>query len=254
MKLLKNKSLKYFLPTITVLLIWEILFLLVNNSYFVPSIEKTLLTLAKTIVGIEFFTVVFTSLLRVLLGLFLGIIFGIVMAALCHYSYVASYLFAPLISIMKATPVACIVVLLWISMTYTQLTVFVVFLMVLPIIWQNVLDGFKSIDQDLLEVTEIFRLTFMQRLRVLIFPTIIKYISPAIITSIGLAWKAGIAAEIMTNSNMGRLIYNYKNVTYDTASIFAWTIIIVSFSLILEKVAKLLLKGVSDDAVNIQSN
>jgi len=46
----------------------------------------------------------------------------------------------------------------------------------------------------------------------------------------------------MTSSNMGRLIYDFKTVSYDTASIFAWTVIIIVLSLLFEKTAKYLLR------------
>ena len=69
-------------------------------------------------------------------------------------------------------------------------------------------------------------------------PSILSYLLPAVITSVGLAWKAEVAAEIMTNSNMGKLIYNFKTVSYDTASIFAWTVIIVALSMIFEGLTK----------------
>jgi NitT/TauT family transport system permease protein len=148
---------------------------------------------------------------------------------------------------MKATPVACIIVLLWIRMSYTEIAVFVVVLMILPIVWQNVYDGYKSIDKNLIEVSNVFELSKLQRFKILIMPSILSYLLPAIITSVGLAWKAEIAAEIMTNSNIGRLIYDYKTVSYDTASIFAWTVIIVSLSIIFEKVTKYFLGRLIND-------
>ena len=193
---------------------------------------------------------IFTSILRVVLGLFLGIILGTSLAALSHYSSTANAILTPIMSIIKATPVACIIVLLWIKMTYSELTVFVVLLMVMPIIWQNAVNAYQSIDNDLLEVALVFEFTAFKKFRLLILPALLKYLIPAIITSIGLAWKAEIAAEIMTNSNMGRLIYNYKNVTYDTASIFAWTILIVTFSIIFEKSAKYVLGRFINESID----
>ena len=148
---------------------------------------------------------------------------------------------------MKATPVACIIVLLWIRLNYTEIAIFVVVLMVLPIVWQNVFDGYKSIDPSLVEVTRIFELTPLQKLKALILPSMLSYLLPAIITSVGLAWKAEIAAEIMTNSNIGKLIYDFKTVSYDTASIFAWTVIIVLFSIVFEKTAKYFLGRLSNE-------
>ena len=145
---------------------------------------------------------------------------------------------------MKATPVACIIVLLWIRLNYTEIAIFVVFLMVLPIVWQNVYDGLNAVDKNLTEVADIFEMSPLQRIKALTIPSVLAYLLPALITSVGLAWKAEIAAEIMTNSNIGKQIYDYKTVSYDTASIFAWTVIIVTLSIALEKLTKRLLGSV----------
>jgi NitT/TauT family transport system permease protein len=212
-----------------------------------PDVFKTWESLVKILASDTFFKTIFTAFYRVGLGLILGIIFGILLAALCHKFVWLNTLASPIISIMKATPVASIIVLLWIRMNYTEIAVFVVVLMILPIIWQNVYDGFKATDESLIEVTNVFRLTKLQRLRILVIPSILSYLLPAVITSVGLGWKAEIAAEIMTSSNIGRLIYDFKTVSYDTASIFAWTVIIVSLSLIFEKTAKYFLGRMIND-------
>ena len=113
--------------------------------------------------------------------------------------------------------------------------------MVMPVVWQNVYDGLGATDKNMLEVASVFRLSKIQKIKVLYIPSVLSYIIPAVITSVGLAWKAEIAAEIMTYSNIGELILDFKTVSFDTASIFAWTIIIVTFSILFEKSAKYLL-------------
>lgn len=238
--LLKNKVLKTILSAIIVLSIWEIAALLINDAYFLPDILQTSKALIKIISSRSFFEVVFTSVYRVFSGLFYGIAAGTVLAGICYKFDIVNSIISPIISIMKATPVACIIVLLWVSLNYTELAIFVVILMVLPIVWQNVYEGLKAVDDQLNEVTKVFELTKFQRLKVLVVPSVLSYLLPAIITSVGLAWKAEVAAEIMSNSNMGRLIYDFKTVSYDTASIFAWTVIIVTLSIVFEKVTKML--------------
>lgn len=238
--LLKNKVLKTVLSAIIVLSIWEIAALLINDAYFLPDILQTSKALIKIISSRSFFEVVFTSVYRVFSGLFYGIAAGTVLAGICYKFDIVNSIISPIISIMKATPVACIIVLLWVSLNYTELAIFVVILMVLPIVWQNVYEGLKAVDDQLNEVTKVFELTKFQRLKVLVVPSVLSYLLPAIVTSVGLAWKAEVAAEIMSNSNMGRLIYDFKTVSYDTASIFAWTVIIVTLSIVFEKVTKML--------------
>ena len=229
---------KTIISIFAILAIWEIAALLVNDSYFLPDVSETAKALVKILGSGTFLKVVFTAFYRVFAGLISGIILGIAIAALCYKFDFVNTVLSPIISIMKATPVACIIVLLWIRLNYTEIAVFVVVLMILPIVWQNVYDGFKSIDKNLGEVAEIFEMSKVQRLTALIIPSVLSYLLPAIITSVGLAWKAEVAAEIMTNSNMGKLIYNFKTVSYDTASIFAWTVIIVTLSIAFESITK----------------
>lgn len=232
------KCLKTILSIIAILAIWDVIALIVGDGYFLPGVSETAASLIKIVVSGEAFKVIFIALFRVISGLVLGIASGVILAALCHKFDIVNTLISPIISIMKATPVACIIVLLWIRLNYTEIAIFVVVLMVLPIVWQNVYEAFKSIDKSLIEVADVFKISSKQRLKILVIPSILSYLLPATVTAIGLAWKAEIAAEIMTNSNIGELIYDFKTVSYDTASIFAWTAIIVTLSILFEKTAK----------------
>ena len=233
-----NKYVKTILSIITILFIWDVIALIINDNYFMPSVSKTAVSLYQILISGEFFRVISVAFFRVLAGLILGVAAGVLLAALCHKSDIANALVSPIISIMKATPVACIIVLLWIRLNYTEIAIFVVVLMVLPIVWQNVYEAFSSIDKSLIEVANIYKVDAKTRLKILVVPSVLSYLLPAVVTSIGLAWKAEIAAEIMTNSNIGELIYNFKTVSYDTSSIFAWTAIIVTLSIVFEKIAK----------------
>ena len=234
----RYKCLKTIISVVSILAIWEILALIIGDSFFMPHVPETFKCLIKILTSDIFFKVLFTAFYRVFSGLIIGIFIGILLATLSHKFDILGALFSPIISIMKATPVACIIVLLWIRLNYTEIAIFVVVLMVAPIVWQNVYDGYKTVAKSLVEVADVFEFGKLQRLMTLIIPSVLSYLLPAIVTSIGLAWKAEIAAEIMTNSNIGRLIYDFKTVSYDTTSIFAWTVIIVTLSILFEKITK----------------
>ena len=233
------KLLKTFFSLVAILLVWELIALIIGDSFFMPGVEYTAKSLLSIISSKTFFDVIFTSIFRVFSGLLIGILLGALLSTLCYKIEFFNVILSPIISIIKATPVACIIVLLWIRLNYAEIAIFVVVLMVLPIIWQNLYDGYKAIDKNLDEVAEVFELARIRRFTVLVIPSLLSYLLPAIVTSVGLAWKAEVAAEIMTNNNMGRLIYDFKTVSYDTASIFAWTVIIVVTSIIFEKLTKI---------------
>ena len=111
----------------------------------------------------------------------------------------------------------------------------ITFLIVLPIIWTNLDQGIESIDSQLREVAKMYNFSRSKRLRILIFPSIKSYFLSACKTAIGLAWKAGVAAEIiaMPPDTIGTMIGEAK-LYIMSAEMFAWTLTVVLLSLVIE--------------------
>lgn len=243
---MKSKLVRKILTVFVVFLfwisVWWIVALLVNDSYLLPSPLDTLLALKELICLESFYKVVLLSFLRVIWGLILGITFGTVLAFVCHKLGFLRTLIAPIISILKAMPVATFILLLWVSLRGSALTIFIGFIMVMPIIFQNVLSGLDSIDRELTEVATVFGFGTFKKLKLLIFPSIKSYLFPAIITSVGLAFKSQIAAEIIayTKNSIGQYIYD-ANYALKTDYVFAWAAVIVAFSIGLESLCRYLL-------------
>lgn len=245
--IIKNKLfqlIKLVLGTLFCLAIWDLLAKKIADSYFMPGVKETFAALKNLIVSDGFFGYVFTSLSRVAIGLVSGIIAGILLATVSHILPLSEIFISPLITVMKTTPIATIILILWFTLSDAKLAIFVVFLIVTPIVWQNVYQGYKSIPNEMREVCNVFEVSRAKRFKILVFPAILKYLIPAMITSIGLAWKAEVAAEIMTYSNMGQSISDFKTLHYDTASVFAWAVVIIALSIILEALVKALLRRI----------
>lgn len=238
------KLLKLAIGVLFCLAVWDVIARLVGNSYFMPNVKETFSALGILIKSDGFLGYVFTSVLRVAIGLALGILSGIILATVCHILPSSEIFIAPIITVMKTTPIATIILILWFTLTDAKLAIFVVFLIVTPIVWQNVYEGYKSISTEMREVCEVFEISRIRRFKILVFPAILKYLVPAMITSIGLAWKAEIAAEIMTYSNIGQSISDFKTLHYDTSSVFAWAVVIIVLSVILEAIVKALLRRI----------
>ncbi|MBR5120009.1 MAG: ABC transporter permease subunit [Clostridia bacterium] len=138
-------------------------------------------------------------------------------------------------AVVKATPVASFIILMLLFLGPVKVPAFITFLIVLPIVWTNLDQGIASIDTQLQEVAKIYRFSFAKRLRVLIFPSLKSYFLSACKTSIGLAWKAGVAAEIiaMPKGTIGTQIGEAK-LYIMSAEMFAWTLTVVLLSLAIE--------------------
>ena len=238
-----NKIRKIVLPLIFWFLIWHVLSLIVDNSFMLPGIKKTFSALMTLITQKTFLKAVISSTVRVILGLALGCTFGIILAILCKKISLFYDIFAPIITVIRSTPVASFIVILWLLLDGNTLTVAIGFIMVLPIIWQSTVDGISSIDESLLEVSRIFEFSVVKKFRLLILPAMKNFLFPAIITSTGLAWKAEIAAEIIayTKNSIGQGINDAK-IFMDTPTVFAWTLVVIFFSIILESLTKFLLR------------
>ena len=116
------------------------------------------------------------------------------------------------------------------------LPVFITALIVIPIVWANVSEGIRDVDRGLLEVATVYRFTMWKRFTRLYVPSVLPYFMAACKSSLGLAWKAGIAAEILAtpDHSIGKELYFSK--TYlETPTLFAWTLVVILLSLLIEK-------------------
>ena len=80
-----------------------------------------------------------------------------------------------------------------------------------------------------------YRFSLAKRLRVLVLPSLKPYFLSACKTAIGLAWKAGVAAEIiaMPPKTIGTMIGEAK-LYIMSAEMFAWTLTVVLLSILIE--------------------
>ena len=245
----KNKKIRVafitFISTLAWLVLWEISAHLLDLKFIFPGAIDTFNALGKLIVTADFWKTVLFSMLRIFLGLILGVVFGICFALLHQFiPFLRSFISIGM-TIIKSTPVASIIMVLWVVMVNgsKNLPALIALLMVAPIIWQNLCDGFSTIDNNLSEVCYVFEFTRSKRIKLLILPQLIRYFVPAFLTSIGLAWKSGIAAEIIsyTKNSIGKNIFDAKNY-FEGDVMLAWTISVVILSLFFEYAVKYFLR------------
>ena len=153
-------------------------------------------------------------------------------------------LLAPALLAIKSIPVASFIILALILFSSRNLAVLISFLMVLPVVYANVLEGIRSADRQLLEMGRVFRLPAGRRLRYLYVPQVYPFFEAACGVALGLCWKAGVAAEVigMPQGSIGERLQQAK-IYLDTPDLFAWTLVIVLVSLAFEKLFLRLLKA-----------
>lgn len=220
------------------LVLWILLARLVDKELLLPYPWTVLGKLGALCLTLSFWKNVLLTLFRILLGIFSALVCGTLLAILTSYSRLAYRLLYPLITVIRATPVASFIILVWIWLGSGKLPIFICFLMVLPIVWAAVSDGIQALDPKLAEVCSVYRLPFGKRLRHFYIPSVLPYFLSACKTSIGMGWKAGVAAEVLavTPNSIGKQLYNSK-LYLETSELFAWTAVVILLSLVIEKLA-----------------
>ena len=96
----------------------------------------------------------------------------------------------------------------------------------------------------MLEVGTVFRMPLLRRLLYIHLPQLKPFIMSACATALGMAWKAGVAAEIIgtPDGSIGKQLF-YSKIYLDTDDLLCWTVIIVIVSVLFEKLFMLGLKA-----------
>ena len=230
------------------LLVWLVTWLIFSErklgmEILFPSPMAVFSSLSELITQKEFYISCFNSLYKVILGWGMGIIIGTMLGIITSLSAIIKAFFEPVLHIIKATPVASFIVLFLVLMSSKQVPVFTCALISIPVVWANVYEGIASPDKQILEMADFFRMKKSKRITDIYCPAVLPYFSAAAKTTMGLSWKAAIAAEVICTpkETIGAGIYNAK-IYLETPSLFAWTITVIILSVILEKILGMILK------------
>ncbi len=185
----------------------------------------------------SFWHITLVSLLRVIWGVLISIVIGCLLAYLTSVSRLLHTLLSPALSAVKATPVASFIILAMLWLDKSILPVFITALIVVPIVWANVSEGIRAVDPNLREVATVYRFSMVKRVTRLYLPTVAPYFFAACQSALGMAWKASVAAEILAvpQHSIGTEIFLSKQYMLPE-TLFAWTLVVIVLSLIIEKV------------------
>ena len=239
-----KKIIKYSIITLVWLGIWHIAAMIIDSALLFPTPIAVAMRLFELMLTSDFYKTVGLSLFRILIGMILGTLVGALGGLLTASSRFARDFFAPLLAVVKSTPVASFIILmvLWISRDVTPLII--ALMMVTPVVWTNVETGILNTDKALLEMAKVYKMSRSATVKHIYLPSISPYFLAALKASLGMAWKAGIAAEVLLQPivSIGKMISDSK-ILLETTDLFAWTVVVVILSVIIEKAMVLILKN-----------
>ena len=230
-----HRAVTAFAVTAFWLLVWTALAWVIDREILLPGPMTVAATLWRLWRRLTFWQAVGLSLLRVLGGFLAAVVAGSLLAVVISRWKLAARLFNPLLYIVRAAPVASFILLAYFWIRLQLLPGFIAFLMVLPLVCENVRKGIAQTDRKLLEMARVYRLSLGNTLRHVWLPSVRPYFDAACTAGLGFAWKSGIAAEVICSPNMsiGKQLFSAKSYL-ETAEVFAWTVTVVLLSVVME--------------------
>lgn len=243
-----KKKFRSFIIILIWITLWQFAAEAIPNKIIFVGPWEALQSLSVQIFLPDFWLTIFSSWLRIALGFSGAFLLGILLgSAAGRFSLLREFL-EPVVALLQSVPVASFVILALIWIGSENLSVLITFLIVFPVIYRNVLEGIRHVDQKLLEMAQIFRFSPQKKLLYLYRPALMPYLQAGCHIALGMAWKSGIAAEVIgvPAHSIGEKLYMAK-IYLSTAELFAWTFVIIIVSKVFEKLFLLLLDLASRD-------
>ena len=237
-----KKKFRSFIIIFIWIALWQLAAVAIQNKIIFVGPWEALQSLSVQIFLPDFWLTIFSSWLRIALGFSGAFLLGILLgSAAGRFSLLREFL-EPVVALLQSVPVASFVILALIWIGSKNLSVLITFLVVFPVIYRNVLEGIRHVDQNLLEMAQVFRFSPQKKLIYLYRPALMPYLQAGCHIALGMAWKSGIAAEVIgvPAHSIGEKLYMAK-IYLSTAELFAWTFVIIIVSKVFEKLFLFLL-------------
>ena len=216
--------------------VWLLIARVINNELILVSPFVALERLSQIVCSAVFIQAVGCSFARIAFGFSAGFVAAFVVGIAAASSGVCKTILEPAVSALKSTPIVCIIVLLLMWVGSKSVSVLAVFLVVFPAIYLAVLQGVESSSDSLRRLLTVFGVTPTCQFLADGYQQVLPYMLAASKHACGMAWKAGVAAELIGTpaGSMGSFIYQAK-LLFEVSDVCAWTIAVVALSWLSEK-------------------
>lgn len=219
------------------IVVWQILYMIVNEPLFLAGPYGTLKSLVKVLKEVSTYGIIAKSVTKIIGGFFVALMTAVLTAFMAWSMKIIREGLTPLMAFAKAVPIASVIVLFLAWFSSSGISCFVAGFVAFPLVYFEILSALDDIDSKILEMLTVYRVTFFKRLRYVYFPAICGRLFVMARIAVGMCIRAGVAAELIgvPSYSIGEKLYKAK-LYLEISDLFAWTIIIVTAGYICEKI------------------
>ena len=252
MKILRNKYFIFFLGFLFIIGLWFLVSAIVGlSSAIFPSPIETFKLMFELLGKGSTYKYLGFSILRLLIGFGASFILAFLLGLLVNNNEYMYKFLTPLMTFLKAAPTATFVFLFLVVVGGRNTPIFVVIVMTFPILYESIVSGIKSTDENVIEAAKVDGSNKLKTLFLIRLPLSIPYITLGIVSTFGMAFKVEIMAEVITGITKGGIgtmistsrLLNASDLTpmfaYSLMAIILVMLVSLATSLIKNKVAKI---------------
>ena len=222
---------------VVVLGAWQLASGRLVSEFFVSSPSDIVGRLVQLVSTGELWPHLTQTLVEVGAGLLIGVPLGIALGVALGTSQLLSGWLLPYVMALYSLPRVALAPLfiVWFGIGLISKITMVV-TMVLFVIFYNVYQGVRDIEQDLLDLARSFRASRLQTLRWIVLPSLTPWLVTALRLSIGIALIGAVIAELIAaSSGLGYYIKLSSNLL-DVTGVFAGLAVITAVAIVLDQV------------------
>lgn len=214
---------------------WLVIAARLDNALILPAPDLVFKRFLSLTADEVFRNSVIGSLRRALTGFGIAVLAATSLGTLAGFFKPVRYFLYPWLQLLRSMPVMSIILYLLLFVPTDWVAVWVSFFIVFPIIYTNVLEGFRSVDTKLLEMASLYGVPWHSQLKSIHAVGVFPYWIAACLTGMGINIKAVITAEAMSlpANSFGLLMAEARNFL-DTETLLALTAWIILMAVCLD--------------------
>jgi NitT/TauT family transport system permease protein len=218
----------------SMLLIWWPLSLVSTRTFF-PGPIIVFSEVWDIVVSGEFIKPMCKTILRILFGFTSSMLISVIVGWLISTGGRTESFLKTYISVGLTVPALAwsIIAVMWLGLNDFA-AIFAIIVLTVPMITQNIVQGIKNVDKQLLEMAEIFRINRPVILRSIVLPQLLPYILSASRYGIGLAWKTVVIVEMLGLSDGAGYMIAHSFSSFSMKRVLAWTVLFTLTMLLIE--------------------
>ena len=198
------------------------------GAYVLPSPRSVFRGLVGIVVSGEIWRHTGASLARIAAGFGAAVVLALALGLAAFVSRLARRIVRDTVTVLNATSVFVwiVIALIWFGLS-NWAPIFTTFMITLPVVAANIVEGVESVDRRLLEMGDVYRLSGREKFRAIVVPSTLPHLLAGMKVGFGLALKVSVVAEIFGVTSGIGYIMNYSREILATQMVFAWALVMI---------------------------